>query len=157
MTAVGVTATRHGLTRYQRLWAYDTLQTLRSRGFDTLRHGDCVGGDAELAEMGRKMGFRLIAHPPTVPTFRAYIPSDIVLPALPYLERDRAMVDNSAYLLGCPKVWPDPGGRAGGTWYTIRYAHRRWRRWPRRNELRGLDLYMGTCMTVVPPEQGVGA
>jgi hypothetical protein len=145
MTAVGVTATRHGLTRYQRLWAYDTLKTLRSRGFDTLRHGDCVGGDAELAEMGRKMGYRLICHPPLNPRLRAYVPSDIVLAPVPYMKRNKALVDSSTYLLGCPGSWPDPGTPSpGGTWRTIRYAHRRW------PDQQGR-------ITVVPPEQGVGA
>lgn len=119
-TAVGVTASRDGLTEPQADLAYRFLDGLRATGATELHHGDCVGGDAALADMARDLGYRLIAHPPTAPVLRAHVPSDVVLPATGYLARNRRIVDDTHVLVAFPNT-PEEQVRSG-TWSTVRYA-----------------------------------
>jgi hypothetical protein len=120
VSGVGVTATRRGLTDAQRretgTWLAHAFTVYGSRHF---HHGDCVGGDEELAGMARALGYLLVAHPPTDERLRAFVESDRVLPALPYLERNRAIVHSAGLLLACPD---GPERKRSGTWSTIRFA-----------------------------------
>ena len=120
MSGVGITGTRHGLTTVQasRLateLAYQYADLERR----TLHHGDCVGADAHAANLAVSLGFKLCSHPPTSDSHRAFVQSDHVLPARPYLQRNRAIVDASAYLIACPD---GPERLRSGTWSTVRYA-----------------------------------
>jgi hypothetical protein len=120
VSGVGVTATRHGLTdaqrRAARTWLAHAFTVYESRHF---HHGDCVRGDEELAGIARALGYLLVAHPPTDERLRAFVESDRVLPALPYLDRNRAIVHSVGRLLACPD---GPERLRSGTWSTIRFA-----------------------------------
>ncbi len=121
MTRVGVTATRRGLTAPQAIAIAAWLTRLRheSRAW-ALHHGDCLGGDVEVADIARTLGYRIVAHPPTASRLRAFYDSDVSRAPLPYLERDRAIVAECDLLIGCPDVAVERD--RSGTWYTIRHA-----------------------------------
>jgi hypothetical protein len=122
---VGLTGTRRGLASRQADVLTDALTRLARRARVTsrgvvLHHGDCVGVDAQGAEIARALGYRLVSHPPLNPKLRAHVASDAVLPAKPYLDRDRDLVDCTVVLLACPA---QRSARLGsGTWFTIDYA-----------------------------------
>lgn len=118
MIHVGVTASRHGLTGKQVTRAH-ALLAMWSAEPVTLHHGDCVGGDEALVGLARPLGYIVHAHPPAEPRLRAWANSDITEGVLPYLVRNRAIVDASRYLIACPgSATPN----RSGTWRTIRYA-----------------------------------
>ena len=63
---VGCTSSRYGLAPEQRSVMQLVLRWLRRNGPSVLHEGHCVGGDLTLATMAQTMGYRVIAHPPTV-------------------------------------------------------------------------------------------
>jgi hypothetical protein len=123
MSSIGITATRHGLTDAQRQTLTRVLIdcTAPLRDFYTFRHGDCVGGDEQGAEIARSLGYYIIGHPPVDPRLRARFPSDETMPEKDYHERNRDIVDASVRLVACPD---GPERNRSGTWYTVRYARR---------------------------------
>jgi len=120
---VGITATREGASP-------DQLEALRARliecGATVLHHGDCVGGDSDAHDVALALGIRIVVHPPQNDKLRAYrgaIPRDIVLPAKPYLPRNRDIVNAAELLFVIPKELEEPApARGQGTWSTVRYA-----------------------------------
>ena len=66
----------------------------------------------------KKIGIRI--YPPLDSTLRAFIAKTCEV-ALPYLERNRKIVDNSDMLLAAP-AGPEAEHLRSGTWSTIRYA-----------------------------------
>lgn len=115
-TSVGFSGTRKGMSENQKYAVREVLDGLAAL---TLHHGDCVGADAEAHEIAVACGFLTVAHPPENPSLRAYCRTDGKMLPLPYLERDRAIVDATYMLIAAPEsATPDKGG----TWYTIRYA-----------------------------------
>jgi hypothetical protein len=120
---IGVTATRAGLSPAQKQLGGWVLQGLRDlQGARTLHHGDCIGGDAEVAEIARALGFRLISHPCNLDAYRAFVDSDEELPAKDPTERNHDIVDACGYLLGFSPAEQEI--QRSGTWQTIRYARR---------------------------------
>jgi hypothetical protein len=115
---LGITGTRQGLTPAQA----QTLQKFLSEfpSHSHLHHGDCVGADAQVAALVHALGWRVISHPPSKSSLRAYYPSDEVRPCKSYLARNRDIVTESQVLLVIPKenTWHSQGG----TWYTHDYA-----------------------------------
>lgn len=120
---VAFTGTSAGLTSEQ-LSALRTYFFLSAPG--ELHHGICVGADAAAHAMAKRYGWRVVGHPGVnkagEPGGRApLLGCDEVLPALPYLVRNRAIVADAQHLLACP------GGsekRRSGTWATVRYARK---------------------------------
>lgn len=123
---VGFTGTRQGMTKFQRQVLLNRLQELRATH---LHHGDCVGADEDADGVARMLGLARCIHPPTEERMRAHCEKHdgknvlLSLP-FPYLTRNRHIVDHSHLLIACPKELDEPSGgeRAGGTWYTVRYA-----------------------------------
>jgi hypothetical protein len=138
---VGVSASRRGLTLAQRAAAYRELGALLNHTVH-LHHGDCVGGDVQLAGLADSLGMVTVAHPPTRAAYRGWHPSTQVLPPLPYLPRNRAIVAASAILLAFPAE-ADEQVYGAGTWYTIRHARARAAElggeWPGRVRVYGPD------------------
>lgn len=116
---VGITGSRKGLTDEQRLTLESRLHALYNLGARTLHHGDCVGVDAQAAEIAQSLGYRLVSHPPLNDSLRAYVESDSSWTPKDYLDRDRDIVDSCDYLIGCPD---GPRRQRSGTWYTLNYA-----------------------------------
>lgn len=135
---VGFTGTRDGMTT-------DQLAELRHRlsrpqtdwkMFSEFHHGDCVGADEQAHDMMRVLLARywplrvdIHIHPPKDRRFRAHCDEGMDFMELrtvrvwdedDYLARDRAIVDATDLLIGCPKGFDLRSH--GGTTYTIGYA-----------------------------------
>lgn len=133
---VGFTGTRGGLTDPQHDKLREILATLaREAGFDTtMHHGDCVGADLAAHHLAYKLGWRIVIHPPSNAKHRAwcnarsvrYAPSTIVLPALPYIERNHRIVDACEVVVACPGTESET--LRSGTWATMRYARNQHKR-----------------------------
>lgn len=122
MIKIGFTGTRHGMTQAQRAAVYEFLYTREGGEF---HHGDCIGADAEAHDVAAMAGFDpndggIVVHPPTDPKARAFKTCSIVLDPLPYLVRNRAIVDETSWLIATPAEAVEQA--RGGTWYTVRYA-----------------------------------
>lgn len=122
---LGVTASREGLTGRQR----DFFRHWIARASE-VHHGDCLGGDAEAHAIALEAGVPVILHPPVDPRYRAFCQgAALVFKPLPYLERNRRIVDSVEVMLGAPREAVEPAPAPGqGTWSTIRYARKRERR-----------------------------
>lgn len=121
MSAAGFTGTRDGLTWKQRASLWLLLEHTRPAW---LHHGDCLGADAEAHDLAGRLRIRRILHPPSDSKLRAWcapvtgldgLPRD----PLPYLTRDRRIVEETCWLIACPKGAPR---NRSGTWYTVDYA-----------------------------------
>lgn len=123
---IGFTGPRSGMTQAQK----ETFAQLLEEWFPNVpflfHHGDCIGADAQAHQIIRhtRPNAKIITHPGcdrhgNEPT-RAFCKADTILPAKPYLKRDREIVDVSAVLVATPKT----RDYIGGTWYTIEYAQK---------------------------------
>jgi hypothetical protein len=142
MIEIGITGTRHLLTKEQKVWLeaemtlLDLLVRLQKYELPILHHGDCVGADAYAHEVAKKLGWSVVVHPPTKQKYRANCrpvgEKGKILRPVTYLARNRAIVGITTILLGVP-AWPltekdrvrDAAGDdwwwkgMSGTWYTV--------------------------------------
>jgi hypothetical protein len=122
---VGFTGTRNGLTDAQRTALNAVLTVL----FDLcgpageLRHGDLVGADAEAHAIARKIGLRIVVHPPDVDSLRAFCQGDEVLAPTSYPTGNKRIVDAAEMLIACPAGLVEE--TRSGTWSTVRYCRQR--------------------------------
>ena len=119
---VGVTGTREGMTPAQHAAARDVFVHCPFGELRVLHHGDCVGADAQFAELARELGARIVCHPPNNPSMRAFFPSDEYREPLTYFARNRAIVQACHVLVAAPPTMVHMP--RGGTWYTIDYARK---------------------------------
>lgn len=91
---------------------------------DYFHHGDCVKADEVAHECVSRVGVaRIVIHPPINRSRRAFCQGAWETEApLPYLDRNRAIVDASDALLAMPD---GPERQRSGTWSTVRYARKR--------------------------------
>jgi hypothetical protein len=122
---IGVTGTREGATEYQLKTVRNFLATMayevrNDGGVLELHHGDCIGVDEQVASIAKELGIRTVCHPPISDVQRAHHASDEWRLPKGYLERDRAIVDETECLIVVPlqMEWQPKGG----TWYTHDYA-----------------------------------
>lgn len=120
MTALGFSGTQIGCTPEQ----LATLEVfMRSQQISVLHQGDCVGADKEAADIARKLGIRIVSHPPVDQSKRAFAEADEILEPLPYIKRNHAIVDACKVFVACPKMFEEE--LRSGTWSTIRYARKK--------------------------------
>lgn len=121
---VGVTGTREGLAPKQVVSLFSTMIELASAfGGVELHHGDCVGADATAHDLAISLGWKVVIHPPTKDTARAFKVGTETRSPAPYLARNRVIVDEADVLIVLPKQESRPVADVrGGTWYTYRYA-----------------------------------
>lgn len=121
---IGFTGTRSGLTQEQSANLATLLLNVPHE--DTwFHHGDCVGSDAQAAQVAKQLGYQICIHPPLNQSLRAHCEGDLILPEADYLERDREIVLACEELIATPKEMCKPEAsptRGSGTWYTIRHA-----------------------------------
>lgn len=119
--SVGITGSLEGLTGPQLRWAKQFIQDNVVR---VLHHGNCIGGDEDVATLFYKgQDTYIIAHPGHISTMQSKISfNDLVLPEKHTLARNRLIVNSSDLLLGFPKI--DDEDDNSGSWYTIRWAKR---------------------------------
>lgn len=120
---VGVTATRDGLSKPQliRIAGLLVSNVTSDKHGKRLHHGDCIGGDDEIAELAYRIGYENIGHPPinvSKRAFNAY--THVWREAKEYHPRNHDIVDESTFLIGAPKDYSPEAN--SGTWATIRYA-----------------------------------
>lgn len=118
MTKIGVTGTRSGMDDEQILKVVEFLSKFPEGS--ELHHGDCVGVDVEVAEIAKKLGFKIVCHPPIKGDLRGYFESDEYRTPLSYFARNRNIVDETDILLVLP--YQTSHQNHGGTWYTHDYA-----------------------------------
>lgn len=115
---IGFTGTRKGMTVPQIVVISQLLYPIGWIDI-TVHHGDCVGADARMHVIAKTLGLDVVIHPPDKDDMRAFCESPNQREPLPYLERDRNIVDASEMLIATPKGPPEKGS---GTWYTTKYA-----------------------------------
>ena len=118
---VGFTGTRKGMTSVQA-----TVVTRLMLKADEAHHGDCIGADEQFHALCLHMEIPVVLHPPEDDKLRAFCPgAERIHEPLPYLIRNRIIVDDTEFLIAVPKEAEEPDvGRGQGTWSTIRYARR---------------------------------
>jgi hypothetical protein len=129
---LGFTGTREQITDAQKDWLATVFDQLQ---IDVLHHGACVGADAYAHSLAVERMIPVVVHPPIKTKYLAAeclldMPGVTILPAKPYLNRDRDIVGCCEGLVALPKN-KEPQLNTdyiGGTWYTIRYAQERYNR-----------------------------
>ena len=117
---VGFTGTQTGMTSEQEKTVGKLLKEIKPSEF---RHGDCIGSDFQAHTIAKKLGIRIVVHPPLNSVKRAGAPEpDEIMPKKEYLERNRDIVDASDILIATPES--KEGAHRSGTWATVRYAMR---------------------------------
>ncbi len=117
---LGFTGTRHGMTMRQ-MSAFRSWASLRE--ITEFHDGMCVGADEQAHEIVSQVSeAKMIRHPPTDQSI-AVSPKegDPVLPAKPYLRRNRAIVAATEHLAASPD---GPERQRSGTWSTVRFARK---------------------------------
>lgn len=120
---IGVTGTRNGMNEIQKNNVTEFLRKSREElelEMFTLRHGDCVGVDDEVAKIAHNLGYVTFSHPPVNDTLRAFHESDFSASPKSHFSRNRDIVDNSDLLIVVPM--DNERKSKGGTWYTYDYA-----------------------------------
>jgi hypothetical protein len=119
---IGVSGTREGMNVAQRLEVEQILESAFDLSGGVLLHGDCHGVDEEVHRIAVRLGYYVKAFPPSNPKHRAFVPdADEYAEPMPYLDRDRAIVDAAGSMLIIPLTAEEDAPRSG-TWYTYRYA-----------------------------------
>ncbi len=85
-----------------------------------LHHGMCIGGDADGHVIAKSLNYWVIGHPPQNPYLVAQLECDELRLEMPYLIRNKNIVDETEMLIAVPAE-PEEQQR-GGTWSTYRYA-----------------------------------
>jgi hypothetical protein len=129
---VGFTGTREGLTCEQKV-ALEHWLLAPPAAISEAHHGCCVGADTcfaaalYLTRQARVVLWErcvIHGHPSDLTSLTdpyALKRSNVVHPALPPPDRNRAIVDACDVLLACPK---GPEETRSGTWSTIRWARK---------------------------------
>jgi hypothetical protein len=122
MRHIGITGSRVGGSAEQLERLKEVLdKAKRVLGYTTLHHGDCEGVDAQADAIAKELGYETICHPPIGSTYRAWTAGHkIVCRPLPFLERNRIIVEEVEVLLAFPSRAAEV--LRSGTWATIRYA-----------------------------------
>jgi hypothetical protein len=122
---VGFTGTQIGMSSAQKNELYAFLRKAKSMdGEVEFHHGDCIGADTEAHDIAMLAGCDIIIHPPTNPKKRSFCQNfKRRANPLPYLERNKHIVDATTVLIVAPKS--DVEELRSGTWATYRYAKSR--------------------------------
>lgn len=112
---VGFVGTSRGLSDPQG----DAVRALLELSAATeLHHGGCPGGDGQAVAIAAEFGLRIVFHPASHAP-RLLPENDEVRPALPYAQRDAAIVSSTDLLIAAPDG-EDP--RRSSVWRTVRLA-----------------------------------
>jgi hypothetical protein len=115
---IGFTGTQNGMTRKQ---GESFLLLIRELGINEFHHGDCIGADAQAHKIVSNLtDAQIMVHPPDKNIKRAFCKSNNVAQPLPYLERNKIIVNESNILIATPNQYKEV--LRSGTWSTIRYA-----------------------------------
>lgn len=118
---IGFTGTKKGMTHEQQLVVTFLLTWLGEPPLE-FHHGDCVGADAQAATAAHSLGLRIVQHPPSSDSRRAFTPADEVRDPAPYLVRNHNIVKSVDVMIATPKESVEV--LRSGTWSTIRFARK---------------------------------
>jgi hypothetical protein len=126
----GFTGTSNGVTSMQFQSLCDWIETRGRIHRDTgmlheFHHGDCIGADATfhgalVKAFGDALWYRIMKHPCTIESKRAWCAGGITYDVFPPLRRNKHIVAESHFLLAMPL--DDHEVLRSGTWATIRIA-----------------------------------
>jgi hypothetical protein len=119
---IGFTGTRNETTLEQRSAFRIRFDRLKPPSPVELHHGCCLGADEDAMSIGAYR--HVVGHPPTDRSFWSSYANDLsneVREPKPYLERNKAIVDETNELWAMPE---GPEVMRSGTWATIRYARK---------------------------------
>lgn len=126
---LGFTGTQEGMTARQlKLLERNLHRWMKKYTHLEVHHGDCIGADAEFHEYSTELWYpgqvRVVLHPPTITTKRAYcsFEKQTEEEPLPFLDRNRAIVDSVDGMLAGPRTVEEE--LRSGTWATVRYARK---------------------------------
>ncbi len=112
------TGTRRGMTDAQAVTFTGLLGLIDPKEF---HHGDCVGADEQAHNLVTAHGgIFTTGHPPDNDKYRAHCEVGYQWSPLPYLDRNKMMVDQCQILVATPGQKEEQ--LRSGTWATIRYA-----------------------------------
>jgi len=122
---LGFTGTRWGTNEAQE----EILKRLiRQYMPDNALHGGCQGSDIRFAQLCREINPKCLIerYPgPIGDPFQGSFKDDIIHPNEKHLARNRLIVRRADVMIGTPYEYEEPSdNRAGGTWWTIRYARK---------------------------------
>lgn len=119
---VGFTGTRKGMTPVQQRMVEGLLRAWEPKEF---HHGDCIGADAQAADIARRLGIYIVSHPCTGvhDRWRAGTVSDTTLTCSSPRARNTDIVRCSTRMIAAPSS-TKPQFRGSGTWMTIRISTR---------------------------------
>ena len=120
MKHIGFTGTRKGLTTKQK---YKISNLFEDHPDSVLHHGDCVGADAQAHDLAIYHEFLIYIHPPISSKYRAFKIGNFSHKPLPYLTRNKKIVDTTDFLIACPSGYKEK--LRSGTWSTVRYARKK--------------------------------
>lgn len=119
---IGFTGTQMGLTPAQAAslerYLIEFVFVLSTR--HEYHHGDCIGADAEFHDMVADGFDKVIIHPPTNKSKRAFCVGETVEWREPrkYLKRNADIANECDLLIACPRTMNEE--IKSGTWHTIR-------------------------------------
>lgn len=113
---VGVTGSRE--PRTDKL-VIKLMAFFAKHNIEELHHGDCTGWDHQAFLVAESLGIKTVSHPPDNPRMTACTNSTVILPAKPYLDRNKDIVNAVDFLIAAPSC---PERQRSGTWSTVRYA-----------------------------------
>lgn len=127
----GFTGTRAGMTREQRSAFGLLMDHHGGEGFmhqyrPEFHHGDCIGSDFEAHNIAHMFEWRIVLHPPSNSSQRAFCSADEEREPKPYLDRNKDIVNETAVLIATPGEMEEQ--LRSGTWSTIRYARKKGKR-----------------------------
>lgn len=124
MIRLGFTGTRQGLAPDQLSMMDGVVRRLVN--ISEVRHGGCVGADAQFHSVIEKLGLlpRLTVYPGHLSAYRATLSGSgfVTMEPTNTLDRNKVIVANSDVLIVCPKEFTEVV--RSGTWSTWRYAKR---------------------------------
>lgn len=127
---IGFTGTQEGMTNDQLIQVHMLLGDLQAAGATHAIHGMCIGADAQFHEQAKGFKYVTVGYP-GVTAFgemkhRSACKPDEVVPAKPFLIRNRDIVRESDVMIATPKEAREQAlgllSIRSGTWATIRYA-----------------------------------
>lgn len=123
---IGFTGTQDAVTEAQLASFVYVMKLLRLSAENVqnvaFHHGDCIGADDIAGKVAKKLHYRIILHPPTNKSKRAFGEYDEAKEPREYLQRNKDIVLESEVVLAMPAE--NKERVRSGTWSTIRFARK---------------------------------
>lgn len=122
MFKLGITGTREGMNEKQ----FDEVARYMKKVFvpgAEFHHGDCIGVDVEAADIAKRLGYIVHAHPSYLKTRGYYEHNDVIYKERHPLKRNMTIVNSVLQMISVPRL--DKEELRSGTWHATRYARKK--------------------------------